>query len=185
MNRCYRAIRPADGITSKNFNSNFIFHYLVACFVPTVNWTCFLSLRYKTFFFSLLSVKHQLKRLIAWQSTLLVTSYSCTLNSVSNFTPISDHITIAAISFKRECGVSGRCKHHAALVPLQDCSKDVSFWSFKRDNGCYKTTLAGIEAEWTLCLCRVGLFDEAGASLTIYPFHDSLVKRHTITRCRQ
>ena len=46
---------------------------------------------------------------------------------------------------KKECGVSARYKHQTALLP---CSKDVS----DHLNRCYKTTSAGVEVEWQLCL---------------------------------
>ena len=68
---------------------------------------------------------------------------------------------------KKESGVSVRYKHQTALLPLKTCSKDV----YDHLNGCYKTTSAGVEVEWQLCLYRAGLFDEVGDSLTICPLH--------------
>ena len=68
---------------------------------------------------------------------------------------------------KKACGVSGRYKDQTALLPLKTCSKDV----LHHLKGCYKTTPAGVEVEWKLCLYRAGLFDEAGESLTICPLH--------------
>lgn len=95
---------------------------------------------------------------------------------VSNFMPhISHRISRAMTSFecsfrghsKKECGVSARYKHQTALLPLKTCKKGV----FDHLNGCYKTTSAGVEVEWQLCLYRAGLFDEAGDFLTICPLH--------------
>ena len=69
---------------------------------------------------------------------------------------------------KKECGVSALYKHQTALLPLKACTKlEVS----DHLNGCYKTTSAGVEVEWQLCLYRASLFDEAGDSLTICPLH--------------
>ena len=68
---------------------------------------------------------------------------------------------------KKECGVSALYKHQTALLPLKACTKEV----FDHLNGCYKTTSAGVEVKWQLCLYRAGLFHEAGDSLTICPLH--------------
>ena len=103
-----------------------------------------------------------------------MTTYSCIF--VSNFMPGLSHRTSRAMtpfecSFrgysKKECGVIALYKHHTALLPLKACTKE----DFDHLNGCYKTTSAGVEVEWQLCLYRTGLFDEAGDSLTICPLH--------------
>ena len=72
--------------------------------------------------------------IIVWQSTSLVTTYSCIL--YKNFLPqISSRLSHAMTSFecsfrvhsKKECGVSAHYKHQTALLPLK-----TSFWSFER-----------------------------------------------------
>ena len=119
----------------------------------------------------LLLVKHL--RFIAWQSTSHVTTYGCILCQISwlEFHTENRAMTSFECSFrghsKKECGVSTRYKHQTALLPLKTCSKDVS----DHLNGCYKTTSAGVEVEWQLCLSRAGLFEEAGESFTICPLH--------------
>ena len=108
--------------------------------------------------------------------TEYVTCDNLQLYFVSNCMPQFSHrLSRAMTSFecsfrvhsKKQCGVSARYKHQTALLPLKTCSKDV----YDHLNGCYKTTSAGVEVEWQLCLYRAGLFDEAGDSLTICPLH--------------
>ena len=67
----------------------------------------------------------------------------------------------------KKCDVSTRCKNQTEIIPLKNCTKDVS----AHLRGSYKTSAAGVEVEWKLCLFRVGLFDEEGDSFTICPLH--------------
>ena len=57
-----------------------------------------------------------LKRLIAWQCMSFVTSYSCILYQVSPQSLITLRQSFP-LKAKKKCGVSGRYKHQAALVP--------------------------------------------------------------------
>ena len=68
--------------------------------------------------------------------------------------------------YRKECGLSGRCKDQKALAPLKTCAKDIS----GHLNGCKNTTSEGVDAEWKLCLLRVA-FVEEGDSFTICPSH--------------
>ena len=93
LKRCYRATRRAGDIASKNFNTfnfntfrilniflcNDILYYLSRSHVMDTSKT----------FFAFLLVKHQLERLIAWQSASLGIEFHA-----SSFTPISDHIAV-------------------------------------------------------------------------------------------
>ena len=121
LKRCYRATRRAGDIASKNFNTfnfntfrilnifvcNDILYYLSRSHVMDTSKT----------FFAFLLVKHQLERLIAWQSASLVTCYSCILHQISCLK--SDHTAVINCF---GCGGSGRYKHQAELVPEKACS---------------------------------------------------------------
>ena len=139
----------ASFASAKNFNTD-LFYYPVACFVQTFKTfflhneiLYYLSLSHvmdtSRTFFAFLLVKHQLKRLIAWQSASLVTSYSCNLYQISclKFHP----------NFRSHCGrVFRMMLEKIKYIMLSSVTRE-TFLVFHLQKKCY-TIIIQLNISW-------------------------------------